>query len=183
MAANTTSETGNRGIWVISDFVLSEDKYVLSVELTADASYAMDQSQALEFVAALLGAAGAARFDAALNRQLTQKLDFDPADAALVVNELRKRRRNQTWEAGPVKLTPGVSGLSGKPFVDMDVPGESHQLDTEKIEEIARHVLQQSTSVQYDNDYYKFLTTKQDLDPDTARNVVSDLRNHRHDEG
>jgi hypothetical protein len=111
--------------------------------------------------------------------QLTTKLGLDASAAAQPLAWLRKARARETWTAGPLEITPGVSVFNGTPFVRCQAGGRSWQWDPAEVKQHALHVLEGVGAVQDDAIYRTILTERIGIDPQRALAVVADIAHFR----
>lgn len=167
-------------IWVGTEPAAGADAtttYLVVVGVDEDLSLPLSSSEAMDYARLFLTAAAAADYDAAVFRQLTEKVGVEKADAARVIG-LMKGKRPQQWAWGGVTVTPGVSAqIQG--FVDVEVGGRTWQWDTPDAVEHARFVLEVAAGAEFDQRYHEYLVTEMGMDPMTAREMVSDLPRFR----
>jgi hypothetical protein len=166
-------------IWVSSDVAADEHSYVLTVHFSDDLSHPLTDGGGIAYAATLLRACAAAEYDAAVFTQLTTKLGLDASDAAQILAGLRKARARETWTAGPLEITPGVSVFDRTPFVRCSAGGRSWQWDPADCKQHALHVLEGASAVEDDAIYRGILTETIGIDPQRALAVVEDIAHFR----
>jgi len=170
---NAPGEELPDAIWVISD-VLPDGTYGAVIHFSPDLAHSVPGGGELgAYVTAVLSAAAAAKYDAAVLAQLTA---ITSAEAAAETMVLLRDRRNQTeWRAGPMTLTPGVSVFNKKPFLRCAAGARAWQWDPDDVLRHVGDVLQVAVGVADDTRYYQLLIEHIGLDEPTARSVVSGL--------
>jgi hypothetical protein len=187
--------TGPQHLWVSSDRAPNGNGvYVTTVSLGDDITLTLTRDQAVRYVTTVVGVAERAVHDAAVLGQLCAVANpANPRDpdtmraAAVIVAELRNDRPPLDDAATrPLLYRSGVSGLTGKPFVQVAVPsrrdGAAAQLDITNVYEHAMHVLTCAHTVDLDAAYYRLLRGQMDTDDNTAAGAVADLGSYRDDD-
>lgn len=164
----------HEGVWVISD-LMPDGSYGAVIQYGPDLARPITQAEATEYVAEVLTAGSAADYDAGVYKQLTGKLGSEPVQAASIVHALRGKRGRDEYTAGLMTLTPGVSALTGKPYIRCQAAAQIWQWSPRELLQHVTHVIQVTTGVENDNHYYALLTEFIGIDEERARNVVNDL--------
>lgn len=160
-------------IWVISD-VMPDGTYGAVIHFSPDLAYSVPGGADLgTYVTAVLSAAAAAKYDAAVLAQLTRVSSAEAAAEA--VGHLRKQRNQTEWRAGPMTLTPGISAFDKKPFLRCAAGAQVWQWNPDDVLRHVGDVLQVAVGVADDTRYHRLLVDHISLDEPTARAVVGDL--------
>jgi len=153
---------------------MPDGTYAAVIQFGSDLVYPVPGGTELGvYVTAVLSAAAAAKYDAAVLAQLTATTSAKGAAEAMVL--LRERRNQAEWQAGPMTLTPGVSAYNRKPFLRCAAGGRTWQWDPVDALSHVSDVLQVAVGVADDTRYHQLLTQHIGLDDPTARAVVNDL--------
>lgn len=175
-------------VWVRTEE--QDGTYTVVIDWSPDNSASFTLEEARQYGLNILKAVGLAEYDAAVARQMLHVMggqkDFKRL-AAQVVIDLRTRR-DVTFAAGPLILTPGVAeDDDGKAvgFVKYEL-GESDRLLgydwTWRSEESRSHaigVLEISQMTGEDDNYFQTLVQDVSLPEETARAAVANLRKYR----
>jgi hypothetical protein len=170
-----------QAIWVSSDMELDGQTYVVAVHFTDDLSVSLTAEECAEYAATVTRAAGAATYDAAVARQLTEKLNMPVHLAGEVVVRMRKRRGQEVWTTpGDLHLVPGVSALTGQAFLKCEVGGDQlrWQWTPAEAEQHAGHVLQVVGAAE-DDTHYLAVLKELEIETPRARAVVEDILSFR----
>lgn len=162
------------GIWVISD-LMPDGAYCAVIQFGPDLTYPITIAQATEYAAQIHAASSAATYDAGVHKQLTAKLGMSSEHTAWLVDQLRKRRGQEQWEAGPMTLIPGVSAFTGEAFVRCSTACRTWQWSPRELLNHVNNVLTVATGTPNDAHYYNLLTERVGIEPDRARAVIDDL--------
>lgn len=185
----------DQGVWVSSE-VSPDGHFVLSVEFSSDVSMPLDTVQARAYAAEVMRASAIARHDAAVARQIIEKLGLPVKEAALTLHMLRAGRPPLDAAAlGLLSMTPEVS-VSGNPFLacSVRIPSQvragpydkdgqrSWQWSVAEAHQHAGQVLVGSAIVDLDSAYRRWLVERCGIEPERALNVVGDLSSFFHDD-
>jgi len=171
------SDEGERKIWIRTAPDL-DGAYRVSVEFDEDSAFPMSEETAAQYAHYVLAAAAAAEHDAAIVAQLSE-LTGDMKAAAQIVVDLRADRPAMT-AVSPLSLEPGVSALTGEPFLKVSVAGEpAGQWTTGDAREHAIAAMEAVHVADLDGAYLRVLRGAVQLDEQRARGVVGDLINWR----
>lgn len=171
--------TDDEAVWVVSD-VAPDGTYVVGLHYGPDTAWVLDRNQALRYAAAVAAAAARAAYDAAMMRQLTNKLGMPLASAAGFIADVRADRPPLDDAAlEPLGLNPGVSAFTGEPFIRITVSGKLvGQWSPADALQHSTHVLEVLAGVDLDAGYYRALTAT-GVDEARMRAAVEDLANFR----
>ena len=177
---DTSTDSGdNQSIWVMTDWDVAQGGYCLAVHFSDDTSHPLTRDEAVAYAVAVAEASAAASYDAAVFTQLTTKLKMPLDMTGQVLKRVRERRQQDTWQAGPMTLKPGISVYTKKPFLACRAAGLQWQWDPTEAQQHARHVLEASTGAILDTDYFRTLTEDFEIGMDRATHVVYDVGSFR----
>lgn len=168
-----------QAIWVMTDLDVAQGGYCLAVHFSDDTTHPLTRDEAVAYAVAVTEAGAAASYDAAVFAQLTTKLQMPFDMAGQVLKQMRGRRNKDTWQAGPMTLTPGISAFNGKAFLACRAAGLQWQWNAADAQQHARHVLEASTGASLDTDYLQTLTEDFEIGMDRATHVVYDVGSFR----
>jgi hypothetical protein len=170
-------------LWVTTE-AAADGTYIPSIEISDDQSVPLTRDTAIRHAMAVLTASQYAQYDAAVIRQLTDKLDMPLDMAAEAVVSLRADRPPlDEADTAPLVLSPGVSGTSREAFVGVWLGNRQvGQFDAESAAQHANYVLQVTIAADLDGAYHRWLRTA-GIDDNRARAVVADLRDWRTSDG
>lgn len=173
--------TEPHSIWVKAD-VDMDGNYRLAVEYNEDTAVTFDQAGAVAYATEVFTAAAYAAYDAAVLKQMTKGLGLPPAEAAEVVKGLRADRPPLNQDAlGVLRMEPGVSAFTGKPFLRCSLTANpmQWQWDPAEADQHAGHVVQCYPAANLDNAYRRYLVGVVGLDQGRAMAAVEDLAKWR----
>lgn len=174
----TSEPAEGTSIWVTSDVAADQKSYVATVHYTDDLSHPMTADETVAYAAVVLRAAGAAVYEAAVFAQLTKKLEMPQEEAGRLLLLFREKRGQDTWTAGPLTLTAGLSAFTLKGFLRCRAGDLEWQWEPAEAEQHARHTLEVAGAVE-DDALYRDLLVDNGVDPARARAVVEDIVNFR----
>lgn len=177
-------------VWVSTKYT-ADGTYVLFIEFSREVIFALNIDQARAYSAEVFRATAIAQHDAAVLKQLTEKLQAPEQVAAMSVQMLRADRPELDSAAlGPLSITPSVSAFTGTPYLACAVavpPGHAgpHDRDGQRrwqwsitdAHEHAQYVLEGSNLADLDAAYRRWLIAQCEIDESNALNVVHDLGN------
>ncbi|KGI79316.1 hypothetical protein IL38_23690 [Actinopolyspora erythraea] len=165
-------------IWVVSERVGDGQGYALTVHYSDDVSQSLEASEAVTYAATVTRAAVVADSEAAVYQQLTTALDLAPQETAPVITALREQRP-ESYTAGPLTITPGISAFTGRGFLRCAARDRSWQWDIDGARQHARQVLDVASGVEFDRAYEETLVSLLGVDVSTASAVVYDVAAYR----
>jgi hypothetical protein len=165
-------------IWVKSD-VTPEGTYIVSVEVDDDLSIPLPRDAAIRYAMALITAGENARYDAAVLKQITRKMDIPLREAIEVVVSMREDRPPlDPADTAPLTFAPGVTSKLD-PYIGIHLPGRQiGQFTPTSASEHALYVLQVIAGADLDAAYHRWLTST-GADDNRIRGAVADLINWR----
>lgn len=153
------------------------------IHFNDDISFALDhQDIACRYAMAFLNAAHHAEYVAAIIEQMTVKLGLPHEAVAQVGADFRAMVGRDTWKAGPVEVTPGVSIFTRKPFLRCQVQEMTWQWTPADVRDHVQGVLDVSAAAELDSMYRHYLITTIGIEPERAPAIVADIANHREDQ-
>lgn len=172
---------GDVSIWVKTGVDPITGSYFVEIELDDDHAIALSPTEALVYSNAVFTIAQQAEHDAAVFTQLRTLLKDDEAAMMSVVTLRMDRPPLDVKILKPFAIAPGVNA-KGKPFLALSIDGEQcGQWDPSQARSHASYVLEAVHAADLDSAYYRMLIGAIGIDGNRARNVVSDLANHRWD--
>lgn len=174
--APTPAEETVGSVWVRTVPTPDGAGYMVSVELDDDTARPLSPLDVPAYVRAVVSAASAAEYDAAVFTQLMRTVEMSAVEVAKTVAELRSRRAPLDATAmAPLLLQPAVNP-SGKPFLVLQIRGRVvGQWTLGDARSHAMGVLEADASRHLDEVYRDWLMNAAGLDPGTAHAVVADL--------
>lgn len=165
-------------VFVASD--VTDHGYVATLSVDADQTRVLTPAESIRYAAAVLDAAARAEYDGAVFAQMSGIDGIGTQSAAMLVLDLRKDRPPLDGDAlTPLGLEPSVNP-EGKPFLVVSIAGEKvGQWTPAEARGHALNVLEVVAAVDLDSAYYRLLRGIVGLDEHRARNIVSELGNHR----
>jgi hypothetical protein len=178
--AGAEVEQSNDGVWVQSD-VTPSGTYILAVHFDHDHTRPLDHDAAYAYATTVLAACARAEYDAAVIAQMTRKVGTGLRAATELVGEMRADRPPLDDAAtAPLRLEPGVSGSSRRPFLALHLAGKQiGRWDVADGRQHALHVLEGIEGVDLDAAYRRCLMAQVGLREKDALAVVGDLANYR----
>ena len=168
-------------VWVRTDPRLLEPGYSVVIEVGRDAAYPLTPKAALAHAQAVLSVTQRIRYDAAVVRQLAQRVT--PSHAAAMVEDLRLERPDITSWPTPLTLAGGVAmdgSTEFRPFLVVSHRDEPiGQWEPSDALSHATHLLEAPEAADLDASYAKVLTSLVGVSEDVARFMVGDLARHR----
>lgn len=172
------AQKDDEGFWIRSEPTLDGKAFVVTMSLDGDYAVTLTPTRANAYAGALLGAAAEAEYDAAVLRQITERLGLDDDVAGQIVIDLRAERPVRS--AAGLTFVPGVSVAKRHPFITIERDGEPvGQFDTPSARRHALHVLEAVPGADLDAAYLKVLRGTVGIKEETARQVVEDIVNYR----
>lgn len=171
-----------QAIWVKAD-VDMDGNYRLAVEYNEDTIVTFDQTRAIAYATEVFTAAAYASYDAAVMAQM-KALHLPPAEAFEVVQGLRDDRPPLNDDAlGVLRLAPGVSAFTGKPFLACSLANHPArwQWNPADADQHAGHVVQCYPVANLDAAYRRYLMGTVGLDQAHALAAVAGLSKFRED--
>ena len=159
-------------VWINTHLI--GDRYRVTIAFDKDHWVYLDREEGLSYASAVLSAATAAEYDAAIFAQMRTRLGVRDEAIAEVVRLFRERRppvrrplASTSWGHGKkarnnptdvMELVPGVSAYNGKAFLLVKIKDkEVGQWTVEDAREHASWVLESVTVAEYDTAYFGLL--------------------------
>jgi hypothetical protein len=175
-----TTKSDDRAVWIKTTMTDDENGYVVTIEASDDRARILNPVEALVYAGGVLTAAARAAYDAAVLKQMVQKLELSLEAAAQVIVDLRKDRPPLDPAATyPLILESGAT-MAFKPFVKVLVEGqEQGQWSVEDAREHALRVLESVAVADLDSAYLREMIGTLGVSKSTASQCVEDLGNYR----
>lgn len=166
-------------VWIRTEPTIDGTGWMVTMELDADHTLALDRAAAMECAYVILGAAAYAEYDASVLRQMRTRVKDEKSAMQLVV-DLRKDRPDLDWTLmAPFSLVPGVNSKA-EPFLTVHMKGEPvGQWSLPDARTHALTILEALVVADLDAAYLRCLKGVVGLEDSTARNVVGDLQDFR----
>lgn len=165
-------------VWIRTEPTIDGAGWMVTMELDADHTLALDRAAAMECAYVILGSAAYAEYDASVLRQMRARVDDEHAMRLVV--DLRKDRPDLDWSLmAPFSLVPGVNSKA-EPFLTVHMKGEPvGQWSLPDARTHAITILEALVVADLDAAYLRCLKGVVGLDDPIARTVVGDLADFR----
>lgn len=164
--------------WIRTEPTIDGSAFVVTLSITEDHAVTLTPARANQYAGALLGAAAEAEYDAAIVRQMTERLSLDMATTAQLIRDMRAER--PTRIAAGLVFEPGVSQRKQHAFIRIVRDEQAiGQLDVPAARRHALHVLEAVPVADLDAAYLKVLRGIVGTEENTARQVIEDIDNYR----
>lgn len=170
-------------VWVKTEPSVDGTTYTVTIEASPDVAVVLDHDRAARYAWGVLDAAHRADYDAAVLRQMRDKLGVDLRTIAQLVTDMRADRPPLD-DAGtyPLRLEPGVAADGGHGFLRLSIGDDREpvgQWTTEDARQHALHVMESVKVADLDAGYRRALVGIVGVSDSTAQQAVGDLANFR----
>lgn len=165
-------------LWVISDRDALTNTYFPAI-VSGDRTFSLSREGAVAYAHTVLEAIGRANYDAAVLKQLSQKIGIDLQTAAGFISEVMRPERPEI-DFSPTKPLTFRPGINKDLLGFVDIFWDDEHIGQMRAKQAYRHamwVLEVVSVVDLDAQYLRMLKTM-DLG-DNALGIVADVANYR----